>query len=41
MKNNPLRMNLPSLDNLFTTQEERDNPKILKIEDLSFQNQKE
>ena len=36
MKNNPLRMNLPSLDNLFTTQEERDNPKILKIGDLSI-----
>jgi hypothetical protein len=29
-------MNLPSLDNLFTTQEERDNPKILKIGDLSI-----
>lgn len=36
MKNNPLRMNLPSLDNLFTTQEERDNSKILKIGDLSI-----
>ena len=36
MKNNPLRMNLTSLDNLFTTQEERDNPKILKIGDLSI-----
>lgn len=36
MKNNPLKMNLPSLDNLFTTQEERDNPKILKIGDLSI-----
>ena len=36
MKNNPLRMNLPSLDNLFTTQEERDNPKILKLWDFSI-----
>ena len=36
MKNNPLKMNLPSLDNLFTTQEERDNSKILKIGDLSI-----
>lgn len=34
MKNNELKMNLPSLDSLFTTQEERDNPKILEMAEL-------
>lgn len=34
MKNNAFKMNLPSLDSLFTTQEERDNPKILQITEL-------
>ncbi len=34
MKNEELKMHLPSLDNLFTTQEERDNPKILEVTEL-------
>ena len=34
MKNNNLKMNLPSLDSLFTTQEERDNPKIIQVTEL-------
>ena len=34
MKNNTLKMNLPSLDSLFTTQEERDNPKIIQVTEL-------
>ena len=34
MKNEELKMHLPSLDNLFTTQEERDNPKILEETEL-------
>ena len=34
MKNEELKMHLPSLDNLFTTQEERDNPKILEVKEL-------
>ena len=34
MKNNNIKMNLPSLDSLFTTQEERDNPKIIQVTEL-------
>jgi len=34
MKNYNLKMNLPSLDSLFTTQEERDNPKIIQVTEL-------
>ena len=34
MKNNNLKMNLPSLDSLFTIQEERDNPKIIQVTEL-------
>ena len=34
MKNKPFKMNLPTLDSLFTTQEERDNPKILQVTEL-------
>lgn len=34
MKDQTLKMNLPSLDSLFTTQEERDNPKIIQVGDL-------
>lgn len=34
MKNNNLKMNLPSLNSLFTTQEERDNPKIIQVTEL-------
>lgn len=34
MKDNNLKMNLPSLDSLFTTQEERDNPKIIQVAEL-------
>lgn len=34
MKNNNLKMNLPSLDSFFTTQEERDNPKIIQVTEL-------
>mgnify|MGYP003306358449 CR=1 FL=1 len=34
MKNKAFKMNLPTLDSLFTTQEERDNPKILQVTEL-------